>query len=68
VLLWQISTADFRCPDGVSMTDFAWFAQHWRQKNCNQLNYECDGADLDESGSVDFFDLAIFAHDWLAGL
>ena len=67
VLLWQIPTADFRCPDGVNMVDFAWFAQHWRQNNCNQMNFYCDGTDLNESGSVDFLDLAIFAHDWLAG-
>lgn len=67
VLLWQIPTADFRCPDGVNMIDFAWFAQHWMQKNCNPSNYYCDGIDLDRSGSVGFFDLAIFANDWLAG-
>ena len=67
VFLWQISVADIRCPDGVNMTDFAWFAQHWRQRNCNQFNYNCDGTDLDKSGSVDFADLAIFTDDWLAG-
>lgn len=68
VLLWQITISDIRCPDSVNMTDFAWFAQHWRQKNCNQFNYNCDGTDLDESGSVSFDDLAIFADDWLTGL
>jgi len=68
VLLWQIPTSDFRCPDGVNIVDFAWFAQHWRQNNCNQMNFYCDGTDLNESGEVAFDDLAIFAHDWLAGL
>lgn len=68
VLLWQIRPADFRCPDGVNITDFAWFAQHWRRSNCNPGNYYCEDADLDKSGSVDFADLALFARDWLAGL
>jgi len=68
VLLWQIPAADFRCPDGVSIVDFAWFAKHWRQNNCNPSNYYCDDVDFDHSGSVDFLDLAIFARDWLAGL
>jgi len=68
VLLWQIPIADIRCPDGVNMVDFGWFAQHWMDNNCNQINFYCDYTDLDESGSVDFLDLAIFAHDWLAGL
>jgi len=65
VLLWQIPVGDFRCPDGVDMIDFAWFAQQWRQNNCGPVNYFCDGMDLDQSGSVDFYDLAILADHWL---
>jgi len=68
VLLWQIPVGDFRCPDGVEMIDFAWFAQQWRQNNCGPANYSCDGMDLDLSGSVDFLDLAIFTSHWLEGI
>ena len=68
VLLWQIRPADLRCPDGVDMTDFAWFAQQWKQSNCSDITGFCGGTDFDESGSVNFFDLSIFANDWLAGL
>jgi hypothetical protein len=68
VLLWQIPVGDFRCPDGVDMIDFAWFAQHWRQNNCGPANYFCDDMDLNQSGSVDFIDLALFADHWLEGI
>lgn len=68
VLLWQIPAGDFRCPDGVNFIDFAWFAQHWLEDNCNPNNYFCDDMDLDRSGSVDFPDLAIFAENWLEGV
>jgi hypothetical protein len=68
VLLWQIPVGDFRCPDGVDMIDFAWFAQHWRENNCGPANYFCDSMDLDQSGSVDFYDLALFADHWLEGI
>ena len=67
VLLWQIPVGDFLCPDGVSFVDFSWFADYWRQNYCNAANYYCQGIDLDQSGSVDFSDLAIFADNWLAG-
>jgi hypothetical protein len=68
VLMWQIPRGDFLCPDGVNFRDFAWFAARWRNRNCGALNLDCDGADFDQSGSVEFRDLAIFAENWLAGL
>ena len=68
VLLWQIFLEDFRCPDGVNFIDFAFFAAHWHQEACSPSNNYCDGTDLDESGSVDFLDLAIFTNNWLAGI
>lgn len=68
VLLWQIPVGDFRCPDGVNFVDYARFAEHWRQDYCNAANYYCLGIDLDQSGSVDLPDLAIFADNWLAGV
>jgi hypothetical protein len=68
VLQWQIPIADFRCPDGVSFVDFAFFAGHWLDKDCNAANYYCRGTDLDHSGSVGFSDLEIFADYWLEGI
>ena len=68
VLLWQIPSADFLCPDGVNFIDFAFFAQHWLDRPCGAANYNCEGTDLDNSGSVDFTDLEIFAGNWLKGL
>jgi hypothetical protein len=68
VLLWQIPAADFLCPDGVDFIDFAFFAQHWLDMPCGAANYNCEGTDLDESGSVGFTDLEIFADNWLKGI
>jgi len=67
-LLWQIPIADFLCPDGVNMIDFAFFAAHWGQQNCDESNDYCDGTDFDMSGVVDANDLKIFADYWLAGI
>ncbi len=68
ILQWQIPRGDFVCPDGVNFRDFTWFAAHWRQRDCGAINLDCDGADFDQSGSVEFRDLAIFAENWLAGI
>ncbi len=67
VLQWQIPAADFLCPDGVNFIDFAFFADHWRQNFCNEANGYCDGTDLNQSGSVDTWDLEIFTEQWLEG-
>ncbi|MGD2095198.1 MAG: GLUG motif-containing protein, partial [Phycisphaerales bacterium] len=68
VLLWQIPAADYLCPDGVNFIDYASFASHWERNNCNAMNNYCNGADLNQTGSVDFRDLEIFAEKWLEGL
>jgi hypothetical protein len=68
VFLWQIPPGDLVCPDGVNFYDFVWFAANWRGRNCGAVNLDCNGADLDKSGSVDLRDLAIFAENWLAGI
>ncbi len=67
VLQWQIPAADFLCPDGVNFIDFAFFADHWEQNFCNEANGYCDGTDLNQSGSVDIWDLEIFTELWLEG-
>ena len=67
VLLWQIPPADFRCPDGVDLIDFAFFAAHWHMQGCNASNSYCEGTDVNHSGIVDFLDLEIFTDRWLEG-
>ncbi len=68
VLLWQIPSADFQCPDGVDLIDFAFFAAHWHLERCNIANSFCEGTDVNHSGVVDFIDLEIFANRWLEGI
>lgn len=65
-LVWQISSGDFLCPDGVNFFDYSFFAGHWAEDNCDTSN-DCDGTDLDLLGSVDIRDLRIFADNWLRG-
>ena len=68
VLLWQIPSGDFQCPDGVDLVDFAFFAAHWHLQDCNVSNAFCEGTDVNHSGIVDFIDLAIFSNRWLEGI
>jgi len=67
VLQWQIPAADLRCPDGVNFIDYAFFVTYLGRNNCNAANFYCDGTDLNESGSVDIWDLEIFTEQWLEG-
>jgi len=52
----------------VNFTDFAWFAAQWRSRACGQANGHCSGVDLDQSGEVDWRDLALFSANWLVGV
>jgi hypothetical protein len=64
-LRWSIPTGDIACPDGVGCEDLNVLATGWLVDNC-AANSNCDGADLDNSDSVDFVDLAILAQSWLS--
>jgi hypothetical protein len=66
-LRWQIPAADWICPDGVNVEDLDYFVQRWLLGDCASSN-NCDGADMNGSGTVDFADFAIFAQHWLEGL
>jgi len=66
-LAWQIPAGDFVCPDGITIEDFVFFAEYWRDDNCDVSNDYCDGTDLDFSGTVDEADLEILIENWLAG-
>ena len=67
-LLSLIPAADLDCPDGVNFIDFALFASQWGRDNCSPSNGNCLGADINQSGAVDFWDLEIFTRHWLEGL
>jgi len=67
-LLLLIPAGDLDCPDGVNFIDFALFASQWGLDNCTPANNNCQGADINQSGIVDFRDLEIFARHWLDGL
>ena len=67
-LVWQIPAGDYICPDGVTMADFSLFAARWLDENCDPGNDYCEGADLDLSGAVSFYDLEVFADKWLVGI
>jgi len=67
LLVWQIPTGDFLCPDGVSFEDYSYLSRYWLE-NCNEANNYCDGIDLDGMGSVGLEDLLIFCANWLVGI
>ena len=67
-LVWQIPAGDFVCPDGITIEDFLFFIEHWRDDNCDLSNDYCQGTDLDFSGTVDRNDLEIFLENWLAAV
>ncbi len=56
---------DFNGDSQTNFLDYSQVAGKWRQ-SCSQPDW-CDGMDLDQSGSVDAQDLAIFAENWLGG-
>lgn len=57
-------SGDFE-PDGdVDLNDLAFFITYWLTTDCDETEW-CHGADLDESGNVDFKDFAKLAGDWL---
>jgi hypothetical protein len=53
------------CDGTVNFEDFALFADHWLEVDCNDSNH-CDGADLDDSNDVDWPDVSELAGYWLA--
>jgi len=67
-LLSLIPIGDLDCPDGVNFIDFALFASQWGRNNCSPSNNNCQGADINQSGTVDFRDLEIFTQHWLEAL
>ncbi len=65
-LVWEIPAGDLACPHGVDSRDYSSFADRWMDTNCGEAD-DCDGADLDFSGTVNAEDLAILCGHWLEG-
>jgi len=49
-----------------SLTFIVVFFEHWMDTNCGASN-NCDGCDLDFSGTVDIYDLLILIEHWMEG-
>jgi hypothetical protein len=65
-LQWHIPSADFTCPYGVTMVDFAILAQAW-QSTPTDDNWNSD-CDLDGDEHIGAGDLAITCDQWLEGM
>jgi hypothetical protein len=66
-LQWQVPIGDLLCPAGLDVNDLVLLSQWWLTQDCDQQN-DCDGADLDNSNTVDLEDFAIFAASWMNSL
>jgi hypothetical protein len=65
-LSWQdVFDGDIAGLYGVDYTDLQELASHWLQSGCPT---GCEQADIDGSGTVNFYDFSILASDWLEGL
>ena len=65
--VYQIPQGDIVCPDGVNGFDYSLLARYWHETDCAALD-DCEGADIDLSGAVDFADVAAVAESWLRGV
>jgi hypothetical protein len=66
--VWEKSSrADFVCPSGVFLNDFAWFVAQWLKEDCQAPGW-CEQADLNHNGDVNMTDFALFANFWLDGV
>ncbi|MBC8379403.1 MAG: peptidylprolyl isomerase [Planctomycetes bacterium] len=48
----------------IGFEDFAIFASHWLDSDCDSAGGFCEGSDLDYSGGVDIADLILFLEHW----
>ena len=62
--VYQIPQGDIVCPDGVNGVDYSLLGRYWHETDCAVLD-DCEGADIDLSGGVDFGDVAAVAESWL---
>lgn len=60
-LVWAIPDGDFLCPDGVTFTDYSFFAGHWLETDYGDVN----GVELSGDGKVNWEDFGLFAEWWM---
>jgi hypothetical protein len=67
LLWWQFNKADFTCPDGVDLADFAVLAEAWLS-NPMDLNWNgrCEIAQPPDN-IINFLDLAFLDNIWIQG-
>lgn len=51
----------------VNFIDLAMITDKWMTQDCGTINDYCEGADVDESGKVDFGDIRMLSEKWLLG-
>ncbi len=49
----------------VNFVDFSIFASNWLTNDCEDTNFWCHGADIDENGAVDIVDMTDLITHWL---
>ncbi len=59
----HVRTRDFEPDDKVDFADFAIISSYWQQPCSGPV--DCEGTDLDESGTVDVNDMMLFFDYWL---
>ncbi len=63
---WEhYNNADYACPNGTDLVDYALFAQYFLEYDCGNENENCYVFNLNHSGTVDFEDCIIFSQYWL---
>jgi hypothetical protein len=62
--LGGMTPGDFDGDGDVDFADYGALANHWMNQNCTEPDW-CGGTDLNQSGSVDWYDLAEFVEYWL---
>ena len=61
---WQPVLGDYFCPDGVDMIDLGYLAECWLFEDCGESS-ECEPADVNGDGVVNFADFAKVSENWL---
>ena len=65
--LYRFDFGDLDNDGDVDFRDFALFALHWAETDCNTRNDWCGRADITDYGVVDNLDLGEFTEHWLEG-
>jgi len=56
------------CVAWGAMEDWVLFTSWWGATNCSAANNWCEGADFNQSGTVELADAIVFFGNWLSGI